>query len=74
MDEAKQQDQSPAQFLADVAKGLKAKADVDQELAAIVEKHILVGAADEKAVANAKAAIVALAAQRAKPKAEVNDG
>jgi len=64
---------TPAEFLVEVGKDLKAAKDVDQELAAIVAEHILVGAAAERAVANAKDAIVALAKVRA-TKMDVDHG
>lgn len=73
MDENQKQAQTPGQFLSEVAKSLKAKKDIDQALAEIVEKHILVGEPEEKAVANAKVAIVALAAARAKPEPEADN-
>lgn len=73
MDENPKQAQTPGQFLSEVAQSLKAKNDIDQALAAIIEKHILVGEPVEKAVSNAKVAIVALAAARANPKPEADN-
>lgn len=73
MNEQAEQEQTPEQFLAEVAKSLKAKESTDKELATIIETHILVGAPLEKAVTNAKDAIIALAGTRAQPKAEGAD-
>lgn len=59
------QSSTPSEFLAEVGKDLKAIKDVDYELATIVAEHMLVVTASDKAVANAKDAIVALAKARA---------
>lgn len=57
--------ESPEDILAGLAEALQATANVDTDLAGILAQHLLVMAADNNAVANAKAAITALAAQRA---------
>jgi len=65
---------TPDAFLAGVSKALTASADVDVELAGILADHLLTVRPHANAVANAKAAIVALAAKRATPAEEQTDG
>ena len=57
----------PDAFLVGVSKALEASADVDAELASILSEHLLTVAPHANVVANAKAAILALAAKRAAP-------
>lgn len=57
--------ETPDAFLAGVSKALKASADVDADLASILSDQLLTVTPHANAVANAKAAIVALAAKRA---------
>ncbi|MGN7931905.1 hypothetical protein [Sphingopyxis sp. 22461] len=61
---------TPDGFLAGVSEALKASADVDADLAGILSDHLLTITPNASAVANAKAAIVALAAKRAAPAEE----
>ncbi len=70
MDEASENAETPSEFLDALASKLTAEADIDSPLAAILKTHILIAAAPDNAVANAKAAILALAATRAAPKPE----
>ena len=57
--------EAPAAFLIGVSATLKAPDDVDADLAAILTDHVLTVTPHANAVANAKAAITALAAKRA---------
>lgn len=67
--------ETPDAFLMALGESLKAKAGVDAELAAILTTHILKAAPAPNAVAQAKDAIVKLAAVRANPpKVEVVNG
>ena len=59
--------ETPDAFLAGVSKALKASADVDADLASILSDHLLTITPHASVVANATAAIVALAAKRAEP-------
>lgn len=61
---------TPDAFLAVVSKTLKASVDVDSDLASILSDQLLTATPHANAVANAKAAIVALAAKRAAPAEE----
>ena len=61
----KESDDSPAEFLADLAKQLSEKEGVDVGLADILVVHLLQGSPTPDAVAQAKAAIVKLASDRA---------
>jgi hypothetical protein len=73
-DEAEPAD-SPDAFLKALGKGLNEKEGVDSELTDILTTHILKAAAAQNAVAQAKDAIVKLAAERASPpKAELTNG
>lgn len=54
-------------FLASVSEDLKATADVDADLTRIISDHLLTATPEADAVANAEAAIVAIAAKRAAP-------
>jgi hypothetical protein len=64
---------TPTLFLTTLSETLKSSAEVDQDLAGILADHLLTVSPDATAVANAKAAIVALALKRAKaaPASEV---
>lgn len=73
MSDQEQQEQTPSQFLANAVKELKLGKGVDQGLADILARHILTANPDEKAVANAKAAIISLAAARAQPASAATD-
>lgn len=64
---------SPATFLAGVSKALKVSTDVDADLASLLSNHLLTIMPHANAVANAKAAIVALAAKRAASAVEQSD-
>lgn len=65
--------ETPEAFLTGVAAALKASDDVDAELAAILSDHLLTIAPHDNVIANAKAAILALAAERAAPAEEQVD-
>jgi hypothetical protein len=60
----------PDSFLTALAETLKSTESMDGDLADILSDHILKIEPSDNAVADAKAAIVALAAQRAAPKDE----
>ncbi|MEI4263745.1 hypothetical protein [Roseovarius sp. D0-M9] len=66
--------ETPDVFLAGVSEALKASANVDADLATILSDHLLNAKPHADAVANAKAAIVAIAAKRAAPDEEQSDG
>ncbi|WP_157082118.1 hypothetical protein [Sphingomonas pruni] len=66
--------ETPEAFLTGVAAALKASDDVDAELAAILSDHLLTITPHNNLIANAKAAILALAAERAAPTEEQADG
>ncbi|WP_333827576.1 hypothetical protein [Pararhodobacter sp.] len=57
--------ETPDAFLAVVSKTLKVSVNVDADLASILSDHLLTVTPHANAVANAKAAIVALAMKRA---------
>jgi hypothetical protein len=61
-------------FLTGVAAALKASDDVDADLAAILTDHLLTVTPLDNVIANAKAAILTLAAERAAPAEEQADG
>ncbi len=65
---------TPGVFLATLSETLKASEDADVELAAILSDHLLTVTPHANAVANAKAAITAIAAKRAAPVGEQGDG
>lgn len=65
--------ETPDVFLAGVCESLKVSADVDADLASILSDHLLTVTPQADAVANAKAAIVAIAAKRAAPADEQVD-
>lgn len=65
---------TPEAFLAGVAAALKASDDVDADLAAILSDHLLTVTPHDNVIANAKAAILLLAAERAAPAEEQTDG
>lgn len=65
---------TPDAFLAGVSKTLKASADVDVDLASILSDHLLTVTPHANAIANAKAAIVAMATKRAAPAEGQADG
>lgn len=60
-------------FLAGVSENLKSLAEVDADLAEVLSDHLLTATPDADAVANAKAAIVAIAVKRAAPTEEQSD-
>ncbi len=62
--------ETPDAFLASVFKTLKASADVDADLASILSEHLLTITPHASLVANARDAIIALAAKRAAPAEE----
>mgnify|MGYP001347515653 FL=1 len=65
---------TPEAFLTGVAAALKASDDVDADLAAILSDHLLTVTPHDNVIANAKAAILLLAAERAAPAEEQTDG
>ncbi len=73
MSNQEQEQQTPAQFLANVACELKLSNGADQDLAEILGQHLLIVNPDEKAGVNARAAILSLAAARAQPAAAATD-
>ncbi len=56
---------SPGAFLAKIGTDLQAARQADQEVAAVLAKHVLIGTPSDNAVALAKEALVRLAEQRA---------
>lgn len=66
--------ETPEAFLVGVAAALKASEDVDADLAAILSDHLLTVTPHDNVIANAKAAILTLAAARATPAEEQADG
>lgn len=66
--------ETPEAFLTGVAAALKASDDVDAELAAILSDHLLTIMPHDNVIANTKAAILTLAAERAAPTEEQADG
>lgn len=64
---AEESDESPAAFLATLGKHLSEKDGVDVDLADILRTHLLKVSPTQDAVAEAKAAIVKLAGERANP-------
>ncbi len=66
--------ETPEAFLVSVAAALKASEDVDADLAAILSDHLLTVTPHDNVIANAKAAILTLAAARATPAEEQADG
>lgn len=66
--------ETPEAFLISVAAALKASKDVDADLAAILSDHLLTVTPHDNVIANAKAAILTLAAERATPAKEQADG
>ena len=75
MDDEAKPLETPDAFLSALGESLKAKGDVDADLAAILTEHILKAVPALNAVAQAKDAIVKLAAERANPsKVEVANG
>lgn len=66
---------SPNNFLTNLGKELREKANVDVGLAEILARHLLTAAPAVDAVAKAKDAILKLAVERANPpKPEAGDG
>ena len=65
---------SPEDFLARLSEALKASDGVDADIASILADHLLTATPHANAVANAKAAIAALAENRANPAKEQTDG
>lgn len=70
----KEDDETPAAFLAQLGKSLKGKEGVDVGLAEIVSSHLLTVAPTENCVAEALTAVIALAEQRVNPRKEDADG
>lgn len=66
--------ETPEAFLTGVSVALKASDDVDADLAAILSDHLLTVPPHDNVIANAKTAILALAAERAAPHEEQADG
>lgn len=66
--------ETPEAFLTGVSFALKASDDVDADLAAILSDHLLTVTPHDNVIANAKTAILALAAERAAPDEEQADG
>ncbi|MBS1000139.1 hypothetical protein JK169_03765 [Acetobacter persici] len=66
--------ETPDAFLTGVAAALNASDDVDADLAAILTDHLLTVMPHENVIANAKAAILMLAAERAATAEEAADG
>jgi hypothetical protein len=66
--------ETPEAFLTGVAAALKASDDVDADLAAILSDHLLTVTPNDNVIANAKAAILTLAAERAAPAEQQADG
>lgn len=66
--------ETPEAFLTGVAAALKASDDVDADLAAILTDHLLTITPHDNVIANAKSAILTLAAERATPAEEQADG
>lgn len=66
--------ETPAAFLAELGKALKASEGMDSDLAAIVSQHILTAVPAADCVEQAMMAIAALAATRATPTKENADG
>lgn len=69
-----EQAETPKVFVATLSGTLKASDNVDVDLAGILSDHLLTVTPHANAVANAKAAIAALAARRAAPVEEQADG
>lgn len=69
-----EQTDTPEKFLTTLSETLKASDDVDADLASILSDHLLTVMPHANAVANAKAAILALAAKHAAPVDEQADG
>lgn len=65
--------ETPEAFLTGVSVALKASDDVDADLAAILSDHLLTVTPHANVIANAKAAILALASKRAAPVEEQAD-
>ena len=66
--------EAPEAFLTAVSEALKESDDVDAGLAAILSDHLLTVTPHADVIANAKAVILALAANRAAPAEEHADG
>jgi hypothetical protein len=66
--------ETPEAFLTGIAAALKASDDVDADLAAILSDHLLTVTPHDNVIANTKAAILTLAAERAAPTEEQADG
>lgn len=66
--------ETPEAFLIGVAAALKSSDDVDADLAAILSDHLLTVTPNDNVIANAKAAILTLAAERAAPAEQQADG
>ena len=65
---------TPAEFLSELGKALKAKEGMDIDLASIISQHILTAVPVEDCVEQAMMAITALAATRATPVTENQNG
>ncbi len=66
--------EEPEAFLTGVSAALNAMDDVDSDLAAILSNHLLTATPHANVIANAKAAILALAAKRMASTKEQTDG
>ncbi|MGE4306067.1 MAG: hypothetical protein AB7E24_18820 [Novosphingobium sp.] len=66
--------ETPEAFLTGVSAALKASDEVDADLAAILSDHLLTVTPHANVIANAKAAILTLAATRAAPAEEQAHG
>ncbi len=66
--------ETPEAFLTGVSAALKASDEVDAGLAAILSDHLLTVTPDANVIANARAAILVLAAKRAVPAEEQAHG
>jgi hypothetical protein len=66
--------ETPERFLTGVSAALKASGEVDADLAAILSDHLLTVMPHADVIANAKAAILMLAAKRAAPAEEQAHG
>lgn len=65
---------TPEAFLTGVAAALRASDDVDADLAAILSDQLLTVTPHDDVIANAKAAILTLAAERAAPAEKQTNG
>ncbi|WP_312530980.1 hypothetical protein [Paracoccus sp. (in: a-proteobacteria)] len=73
---AEEQDlvETPETFLTGISAALKASGEIDADLAAILSDHLLTVTPDANVIANARTAILLLAAKRAAPAEEHANG